>query len=234
MLLEIEGVTVHYAKSLAIENVSLAIPEGSVMSIIGANGAGKSTVLRAVVGLTPLSSGRIRFRGEEIAGLPTTAIVKRGIVLVPEGRQLFPYLTVLSNLKLGATLRKDSGVQADLEEVYRLFPVLEQRLSQKAGTLSGGEQQMLAIGRGLMARPKLLCMDEPSLGLAPIVIEQLGETIARINKTGVTVLLVEQNVHLALGVAHAACALQVGRVVLEGDIETMKSSDIVKRAYLGG
>jgi branched-chain amino acid transport system ATP-binding protein len=234
MLLEIEGVTVHYAKSLAIENVSLAIPEGSVMSIIGANGAGKSTVLRAVVGLTPLSSGRIRFRGEEIAGLPTTAIVKRGIVLVPEGRQLFPYLTVLSNLKLGATLRKDSGIQADLEEVYRLFPVLEQRLSQKAGTLSGGEQQMLAIGRGLMARPKLLCMDEPSLGLAPIVIEQLGETIARINKTGVTVLLVEQNVHLALGVAHAACALQVGRVVLEGDIETMKSSDIVKRAYLGG
>jgi branched-chain amino acid transport system ATP-binding protein len=234
MLLEIEGVTVHYAKSLAIENVSLAIPEGSVMSIIGANGAGKSTVLRAVVGLTPLSAGRIRFRGEEIAGLPTTAIVKRGIVLVPEGRQLFPYLTVLSNLKLGATLRKDSGVQADLEEVYRLFPVLEQRLSQKAGTLSGGEQQMLAIGRGLMARPKLLCMDEPSLGLAPIVIEQLGETIARINKTGVTVLLVEQNVHLALGVAHAACALQVGRVVLEGDIETMKSSDIVKRAYLGG
>jgi branched-chain amino acid transport system ATP-binding protein len=234
MLLEIEGVTVHYAKSLAIENVSLAIPEGSVMSIIGANGAGKSTVLRAVVGLTPLSAGRIRFMGEEIAGLPTTAIVKRGIVLVPEGRQLFPYLTVLSNLKLGATLRKDSGVQADLEEVYRLFPVLEQRLSQKAGTLSGGEQQMLAIGRGLMARPKLLCMDEPSLGLAPIVIEQLGETIARINKTGVTVLLVEQNVHLALGVAHAACALQVGRVVLEGDIETMKSSDIVKRAYLGG
>ena len=234
MLLEIEGITVHYAKSLAISNVSLSIPEGSVMSIIGANGAGKSTVLRAVVGLTPLSSGRIRFMGDDITGLPTTSIVKRGIILIPEGRQLFPYLTVLSNLKLGATLRKDAGVGADLEEVYHLFPVLEQRLGQKAGTLSGGEQQMLAIGRGLMARPRLLCMDEPSLGLAPIVIEQLGETITRINKKGVTVLLVEQNVHLALGVAHAACALQVGRVVLEGDIETMKSSEIVKRAYLGG
>ena len=234
MLLEIEGITVHYAKSLAVENVSLHVPEGMVVSIIGANGSGKSTVLRALVGLTPLSAGIIRFMGAQINGLPTTTIVKRGIVLVPEGRQLFPYLTVLSNLKLGATLRKDRDIENDLGEVYHLFPVLEQRLSQKAGTLSGGEQQMLAIGRGLMARPKLLCMDEPSLGLAPIVIEQLAETITRINGRGVTVLLVEQNVHLALGVAHAACALQVGRVVLEGDIETMKSSDIVKRAYLGG
>jgi branched-chain amino acid transport system ATP-binding protein len=234
MLLEIEGITVHYAKSLAVENVSLHVPEGMVVSIIGANGSGKSTVLRALVGLTPLSAGIIRFMGAQINGLPTTTIVKRGIVLVPEGRQLFPYLTVLSNLRLGATLRKDREIDEDLEEVYHLFPILKQRLTQKAGTLSGGEQQMLAIGRGLMARPKLLCMDEPSLGLAPIVIEQLGETITRINKKGVTVLLVEQNVHLALGVAHAACALQVGRVVLEGDIETMKSSEIVKRAYLGG
>ncbi len=234
MLLDMQGITVHYAKSLAIENVSLQIPEGSVVSIIGANGAGKSTVLRALVGLTPLSAGSIRFMGEDITHLPTTSIVKKGVVLVPEGRQLFPYLTVLSNLKLGATLRRDSDIARDLEEVYHLFPILKERRSQKAGTLSGGEQQMLAIGRGLMARPKLLCMDEPSLGLAPIVIEQLGETITRINKRGVTVLLVEQNVHLALGVAHAACALQVGRVVLEGDIETMRSSEIVKRAYLGG
>ncbi len=233
MLLDIDGITVHYGKSLAIEDVSLHVPEGAVVSIIGANGSGKSTVLRSLVGLTPLSSGTIRFMGAPIHGLATTAIVKQGIVLVPEGRQLFPYLTVLSNLKLGASLRKDA-IDDDLEEVYRLFPILRQRRNQKAGTLSGGEQQMLAIGRGLMAAPKLLCMDEPSLGLAPIVIEQLGETIRSINGKGVTVLLVEQNVHLALGVAHAGCALQVGRVVLEGDIETMKSSDIVKRAYLGG
>lgn len=234
MLLEIDGATVHYAKSLAIEDVSLHVPDGAVVSIIGANGSGKSTLLRALVGLASLSSGSIRFMDSDITGLPTTSIVKRGVVLVPEGRQLFPYLSVLANLKLGATLRSDSGIDEDLEEVYQLFPKLKQRLGQRAGTLSGGEQQMLAIGRGLMAKPKLLCMDEPSLGLAPIVIEQLGDAITRINKTGVTVLLVEQNVHLALGVAQAACALQVGRVVLEGDIETMKSSDIVRRAYLGG
>jgi branched-chain amino acid transport system ATP-binding protein len=233
MLLEMEGITVYYGKSLAIKDVSLHVPEGAVVSIIGANGAGKSTVLRALVGLTPLSGGRISFRGRQIDGLSTTDIVKQGIVLVPEGRQLFPYLTVFSNLKLGASLRKDP-LEEDLEEVYRLFPILQQRLNQKAGTLSGGEQQMLAIGRGLMAKPALLCMDEPSLGLAPIVIEQLGETIKSINARGVAVLLVEQNVHLALDVAHAGCALQVGKVVLEGDIETMKSSDIVKRAYLGG
>jgi branched-chain amino acid transport system ATP-binding protein len=233
MLLEMEGITVYYGKSLAVKDVSLHVPEGSVVSIIGANGSGKSTVLRALLGLTPLSAGRIRFRGRQINGLFTTDIVKQGIVLVPEGRQLFPYLTVFSNLKLGASLRKDP-IEEDLEEVYRLFPILRQRLNQKAGTLSGGEQQMLAIGRGLMAKPALLCMDEPSLGLAPIVIEQLGETIKSINARGVAVLLVEQNVHLALHVAHAGCALQVGKVVLEGDIETMKSSDIVKRAYLGG
>jgi branched-chain amino acid transport system ATP-binding protein len=167
--------------------------------------------------------------------MSTTDIVRQGIVLVPEGRQLFPYLSVLGNLKLGATLRKDkAGIDKDLESVFRLFPRLKERISQKAGTLSGGEQQMVAIGRGLMAKPILLCMDEPSLGLAPIVIDQLGEVIKDINKQGVSVLLVEQNVHLALGVANRGYALQVGRVVLEGDIDTVKSSDIVKRAYLGG
>jgi branched-chain amino acid transport system ATP-binding protein len=235
MLLDIRNITVHYGKSLALGDVSLSVPEGSVVSIIGANGSGKSTVLKALVGLVSLSSGEIRFKGARISGLPTTDIVRKGLVVVPEGRQLFPYLTVLSNLRLGASLRKDAGgINKDLEDVYRLFPRLRERSNQKAGTLSGGEQQMLAIGRGLMAKPTLLCMDEPSLGLAPIVIEQLGEVIRSINKQGVTVLLVEQNVHLALGVANAACALQVGRVVLEGDIETMKSSDIVRRAYLGG
>jgi branched-chain amino acid transport system ATP-binding protein len=213
----------------------LQVPEGAVVSIIGANGSGKSTVLRALVGLVPLSEGEIRFKGRRISGLETNDVVRRGIALVPEGRQLFPYLSVLSNLKLGASLRKDGeGIRKDLNAVYDLFPVLKERGAQAAGTLSGGEQQMVAIGRGLMAKPTLLCMDEPSLGLAPIVIEQLGEVIRNINRRGVTVLLVEQNVHLALGVASAACALQVGRVVLEGDIDAMRSSDIVKRAYLGG
>jgi branched-chain amino acid transport system ATP-binding protein len=235
MLLEMEKITVHYGKSMAVKDISLDVPEGSVVSIIGANGSGKSTLLRALTGLVPLSSGEIRFSGSKINGMTTTEIVKRGIALVPEGRQLFPYLTVLTNLKLGASLRRDNeGIANDLESVYQLFPRLRERRSQKAGTLSGGEQQMVAIGRGLMAKPKLLCMDEPSLGLAPIVIEQLGEVIRDINKKGMSVLLVEQNVHLALGVAAVGYALQVGRVVLKGDIESMKSSEIVRKAYLGG
>jgi len=234
MLLEMANVTVHYGKSLAVEDVSLSVAEGSVVSIIGANGSGKSTLLRSLTGLVPLSSGEIRFSGTKISGMETAEIVSRGIALVPEGRQLFPYLTVLTNLKLGASLRKDKdGIAEDLEGVYQLFPRLKERRNQKAGTLSGGEQQMVAIARGLMARPKLLCMDEPSLGLAPIVIEQLGEVIRDINRNGVSVLLVEQNVHLALGVATAGYVLQVGRVVLKGDIETMKTSEIVRRAYLG-
>ena len=235
MLLEIKDITVHYGKSMAIQDVSLGVAEGAVVSIIGANGAGKSTILRALSGLVSSTSGEIWFMSNRIDGRETTEIVRLGISLVPEGRQLFPYLSVLSNLKLGASLRRDKdGINNSLEEVYKLFPRLQERRNQKAGTLSGGEQQMLAIGRGLMARPKLLCMDEPSLGLAPIVIEQLGEVIKDINQRGVSVLLVEQNVHLALGVASRGYALQVGRVVLEGDIEKMKSSDIVKRAYLGG
>jgi branched-chain amino acid transport system ATP-binding protein len=235
MLLEIKDMTVYYGKSMAVQDVSLEVAEGTVVSIIGANGAGKSTILRALSGLVASTSGEIMFKGNRINGRETTEIVRLGISLVPEGRQLFPYLSVLSNLKLGATLRKDKdGISHSLEEVYKLFPRLEERRNQKAGTLSGGEQQMLAIGRGLMARPKLLCMDEPSLGLAPIVIEQLAEVIKDINQRGMSVLLVEQNVQLALGVASRGYALQVGKVVLEGDIETMKSSDIVKKAYLGG
>ncbi len=236
MLLEIKNITVHYGKSLAIQDISLEVAEGAVVSIIGANGAGKSTILRALTGLAPLTSGEILFRGKRISGRPTVEIVKEGIVLVPEGRQLFPYLSVMNNLELGASLRRDrDGIKKDMEEVvYRLFPRLKERSNQKAGTLSGGEQEMLAIGRGLMANPRLLCMDEPSLGLAPIVVENLGEVIRDINKRGVSVLLVEQNVHLALGVANQGYALQVGRVVLGGDIATMRSSDIVRKAYLGG
>ena len=211
------------------------VDPGEIVGLIGPNGAGKSTILRALSGLVPLTSGEIRFRGDQINGRATTDIVRMGISFVPEGRQLFPYLSVLSNLRLGASLRKDKGeINNSLEEVYKLFPRLQERGHQKAGTLSGGEQQMLAIGRGLMAKPKLLCMDEQSLGLAPILVEQMGEVIKDINRRGASVLLVEQNVHLALGVASRGYALQVGRVVLECDIEKMKSSDIVKRAYLGG
>jgi len=235
MLVEITNATVYYGKSIAIENVTVGVPEGAIVSIIGANGAGKSTVLRALTGLVSLRSGEIIFQNQKISGKETSEIVKRGIALIPEGRQLFPYMSVLNNLKLGATLRRDyTGIKESLEYVYKLFPVLLERSSQQAGTLSGGEQQMLAIGRGLMANPKLLCMDEPSLGLAPIVVEHLGEVIKDINKRGVSVLLVEQNIHLALGIASRGYILQVGRVVLEGDIEMIKSSDIVKKAYLGG
>jgi branched-chain amino acid transport system ATP-binding protein len=235
MLLGVKNITVHYGKSLALDDVSLEVAEGSVVSIIGANGAGKSTILRAISGLTPLTSGEIWFLNQRIDGMTTTDIVKLGIVHIPEGRQLFPYLTVLSNLKLGASLRKDTdGISKDLEEIYKLFPILLERRNQNSGTLSGGEQQMLAIARGLMAKPRLLLMDEPSMGLAPIVVERLGEVIKDINGRGVSILLVEQNVQLAIGVATRGYALQVGKVVLEGDIDKIKSSDIISRAYLGG
>ena len=235
MLLKVKNITVHYGKSMALDDVSLEMAEGSVVTIIGANGAGKSTILRALSGLTPLTSGEIWFLNNRIDGIATTEIVKLGIAHIPEGRQLFPYLTVLSNLKLGASLRKDkAGINQDMDEVFKRFPILWDRRNQQAGTLSGGEQQMLAIGRGLMAKPKLLLMDEPSLGLSPIVVEQLGEVIKEINQRGVSVLLVEQNVPLALQVANRGYALQVGRVVLEGDIDEFKSTETVRRAYLGG
>jgi len=235
MLLEVKNITVHYGKSMALDDVSLEVAEGAVVAIIGANGAGKSTILRAISGLTPLISGEIWFLNKRVDSMATTEIVKLGIVHIPEGRHLFPYLTVLSNLKLGASLRKDrAGINKNMDEVFEHFPILWDRRNQQAGTLSGGEQQMLAIGRGLMAKPKLLLMDEPSLGLAPIVVEELARAIEDINQSGVSVLLVEQNVPLALGVASMGYALQVGRVVLEGDIDKIKSSDIVKRAYLGG
>jgi len=235
MLLSAKNTTVHYGKSLALDKVSLEMDEGSVVTIIGANGSGKSTFLRAVSGLAPLTSGEIWFLNKRIDGLTTTEIVKLGIVHIPEGRRLFPHLSVLSNLKLGASLRKDAdGVNKDLEGIYKRFPILWDRRRQHAGTLSGGEQQMLAVARGLMAKPKLLLMDEPSLGLSPIVIDELARVIKDINQQGVSVLLVEQNIPLALRVADKGYALQVGRIVLEGDIEEFKSTETVKRAYLGG
>jgi len=234
MFLEVKNITVHYGKSVALNNVSLEMAEGSVVSIVGANGAGKSTILKALSGLVSLSSGEIWFRNKRIDGMSTPDIVKLGIVHIPEGRRLFPYLTVMVNLELGASLRNDrEEIKRDMENVFELFPRLKERRNQKAGTLSGGEQQMVAIARGLMAKPKLLLMDEPSLGLAPIVVEELGDIIKDINQGGVSVLLVEQNVPLALGVATRGYALQIGKVVVEGDIEKIKSSDTIKRAYLG-
>ena len=235
MLLRVKDITVHYGKAIAVDRVSLGVAEGTVVTIIGANGAGKSTILKALSGLTPLTSGEIWFRDRRTDGMAPYDIVNLGLVQIPEGRRLFPYLSVLSNLKLGASLRKDkAGIKKDMDEVFEYFPILWERRNQKAGTLSGGEQQMLAIARSLMAKPKLLLMDEPSLGLAPIMVNELVPVIRNINERGVGVLLVEQNVPLALQVAERAYALQVGKVILEGDIDEFKGSEIVKKAYLGG
>jgi branched-chain amino acid transport system ATP-binding protein len=234
MLLRVSHLTVHYGKAVALEDVSLEVEEGSVVTLVGANGAGKTTLLRTMSGLIPATSGEIWFRDTNITGLSAPKIVARGLVQIPQSRRLFPYLTVMSNLKLGASLRKDAqAVKHDLENVFQHFPRLYERRNQKAGTLSGGEQQMVAIGRGLMADPKLLLMDEPSLGLAPLMVAELVPVIRYINARGISVLLVEQNVSLALGVASKGYALQVGRVVLEGDIEKFKTSDVMRTAYLG-
>lgn len=234
MLLELKGITVFYGKARAVENVSLNIAGGTVAAIIGANGAGKSTILKAVSGLVPLHSGEIRFAGQRIDGKAPYRIVGMGLVHVPEGRRLFPHLSVLTNLKLGASLRKDTqGIKKDLSEMFDIFPILSRRRDQKAGTMSGGEQQMLAIARGLMADPKLIMLDEPSLGLAPLMVAELVPVIRMINERGVTVLLVEQNVPLALQVAQTVCALQVGRTALSGDAQKFKDNEEIRRAYLG-
>lgn len=234
MLLRVSNLTVHYGKAVALESVSMEVAEGSVVTLVGANGAGKTTLLRAMSGLIPATSGGIWFRDRKINGLQAPKIVEMGLVHIPQGRRLFPYLTVMSNLQLGASLRNDKvAVKQDLDNVFQHFPRLYERRNQKAGTLSGGEQQMVAIGRGLMAAPKLLLMDEPSLGLAPLMVAELVPVIKYINERGISVLLVEQNVSLALGVASQGYALQVGRIVLEGDIEKFKTSEVVKTAYLG-
>lgn len=233
-MLTLENLTVQYGKATALHGVSMEVAEGSVVSLVGANGAGKTTLLRSISGLISPSSGEIRFKGQKINGMPPSDIVKLGIVHVPQGRRLFPYMSVMSNLKLGASLRKDKdGIKRDMDIVFEHFPRLYERRNQKAGTLSGGEQQMAAIGRALMANPKLLLMDEPSMGLAPRMVAELVPVIKTINKRGISVLLVEQNVSLALGAADRGYALQVGRIVLEGDIEIFKTSDVIKKAYLG-
>lgn len=235
-ILEIKDLTVMFGKSIAVHDVNLSVPEGGIVTLIGSNGAGKSTTLNAALGIVPVAKGTITFAGEDITHIPTAEKVRRGLVLAPEGRHLFPYLSVYKNLLLGATQRKDKeGIQADLEFCYELFPILKDRLKQKAGTMSGGQQQMLAIARGIMANPKLLCLDEPSLGLAPAVIEDIGEKIREINKSkGTSILLVEQNVHLAFGTADYCYTLQVGELVAEGNINDIRNNDIVKKAYFGG
>ncbi len=235
-ILEIKGLKVMFGKSIAIHDVTLDVPEGGIVTLIGSNGAGKSTTLNAALGIVPITEGTVTFAGEDITHISTTEKVRRGLVLAPEGRHLFPYLSVYKNLILGASQRKDKeGIQADLEFVYGLFPILKERLKQKAGTLSGGQQQMVAIARGIMANPKLLCLDEPSLGLAPAVIEDIGEKIRELNKArGTSVLLVEQNVHLAFETASYCYTLQVGELVAQGTIEEIRNNDIVRKAYFGG
>jgi branched-chain amino acid transport system ATP-binding protein len=235
MLLRVKEMTVHYGKARALDNISFEVPEGSVVAIIGSNGAGKSTILKTLSGLKALSSGEIWFQDKRIDGLRIHEIVKQGLVHVPEGRRLFSNLTVLANLKLGGYLRKDkAGAKKDMEEIFVHFPRLKERRNQKAGTLSGGEQQMLAIGRALMAKPKLLLLDEPSLGLAPMLVAELAPVVATINRLGVGVVLVEQNVPLALKTADMGYVLHVGRIVAQGSRDELKKSEAVKKAYLGG
>ena len=230
-LLRLDSVEAGYRDLVAVRDVSLAVEAGEVVALIGGNGAGKTTTLRAITGLLPLRRGRIELDGERIDGRPPSHVVARGIAHVPEGRQLFPTLSVRDNLELGA--RDHAGRAAGLDGVFALFPRLRERQRQLAGTLSGGEQQMCAIGRGLMARPRLLLLDEPSLGLAPVMVKLIFETLAAINATGTTILLVEQNVARALALAHRAYVLENGGIVLEGPRAALQQSAHVKQAYLG-
>ena len=231
-ILSIKDLKVNYGGIEAVKGISFDVPEGSIVTLIGANGAGKSSTLRTVAGLVKPKSGNILFKGEDITGKSSIDIVKRGITLVPEGRRIFPDLTVLENLKIGAYLRKDD-LKEDIEWVYSLFPRLKEREWQAGGTLSGGEQQMLAVGRALMSRPKLMMMDEPSLGLAPIVVRDIFKIIREINKKGVTILLIEQNANMALQTADYGYVLETGRISLSGTGAELLANENVKKAYLG-
>ena len=231
-ILEIRDLQVHYGGIEAVKGISLDVPEGEIVTLIGANGAGKSSTLRAIAGLVKPSAGKISFLDEDITGMDSSMIVSKGITLVPEGRRIFPDMTVLENLKIGAYLRKDDLIE-DLERVYQQFPRLKERRKQVAGTLSGGEQQMLAVGRALMSRPKVIMMDEPSLGLAPIIVKGIFEIIKEINKQGVTVLLIEQNANMALKTANLGYVMETGRITLHGSGEELLANEAVKAAYLG-
>ncbi|MCI5661265.1 MAG: ABC transporter ATP-binding protein [Clostridia bacterium] len=234
-MLEVTDLCVNYGGIKALKGISFSVEEGQICTLIGANGAGKSTALRAISGLVPVKSGSIRFKDQEIAGLDTQRVVERGVVLVPEGRRVFDNLTVLENLKIGAYLRKDSaGIARDIEYVYSLFPRLKERHWQSAGTLSGGEQQMLAVGRAMMAKPKLLMMDEPSLGLAPLIVKGIFEIITRLSReSGTTILLIEQNAAAALKAADYGYVIETGEIKIEGEGEQLLNDPRVQEAYLG-
>jgi branched-chain amino acid transport system ATP-binding protein len=233
-VLELEDVHVYYGAIHALKGISLTVRQGEIVTLIGANGAGKSTTLRAINGINKPRQGSIRFQGADITGAAPHAIVKRGIAQSPEGRRLFPRMSVTENLEMGAFQRTDKeNFAEDIERVFTLFPRLKERRTQKAGTMSGGEQQMCAIGRALMARPKLLLLDEPSMGLAPIFVERIFETVVEVNKQGTPVLLVEQNALMALDVAHRGYVLETGRIPLEGAATELKTNEQVRQAYLG-
>jgi branched-chain amino acid transport system ATP-binding protein len=235
MLLEVEGLDVYYGAVHALKGLSLHAASGEIVTLIGANGAGKSTLLRTISGLVPARAGTLRFDGKDLTRVPAHEIVGLGISQAPEGRMVFANLTVEDNLELGAYRRKDRpAIRADRDQVFQLFPRLLERRRQPAGTLSGGEQQMLAIGRAVMSRPRLLLLDEPSLGLAPLLVREIFKTIREINQRGVTVLLVEQNAHMALSVAGRGYVLETGRVRFEDDARRLLENDDVKKAYLGG
>lgn len=234
-MLEVKNLSVHYGMIQAVRNVDFKVNEGEIVSLIGANGAGKSTILKTLSGLIHPSEGEIIYLGENIASTSAKKIVEKGLVQVPEGRHVFPGLTVKENLELGAFLRKDKEeIQKDMEAVFERFPILKERKDQDAQTLSGGEQQMLAMGRALMSRPKLLLLDEPSMGLAPIFIREIFKIIQEIQKTGTTVLLIEQNAKMALSISNRAYVLETGSVVLSGTGQELLESDEIQKAYLGG
>ena len=232
-LLEVDDIRTFYGNIEALKGISLKVEEGECVTLIGSNGAGKSTTLRSISGLTPPRTGEIRFKGRDISHTPPQDIVQLGISQSPEGRRVFQRMTVEENLDMGAYLRRDNDVQADRDRVFDLFPRLEERRTQKAGTMSGGEQQMLAIGRAMMARPSLLLLDEPSMGIAPILVERIYETIAEINRQGTTILLVEQNANFALGVSNRGYVLETGTVALTNDSDKLREDPEVQRAYLG-
>lgn len=233
-MLKVDNLVVAYGGIEALKGVSIQVPEGKIVTLIGANGAGKSTLLRTIMGLVKPESGSIEYDGKVISGLNSQQIVQNGITLVPEGRRVFANLTVLENLKIGAYMRSDKeGIEADIKWIYDLFPRLEERSWQMAGTLSGGEQQMLAVGRALMCRPKVLMMDEPSLGLAPLVIKDIFRIIQEINKQGMTVLLIEQNANMALKIADIAYVLETGKITMTGSGQELLENPDIKEAYLG-
>ncbi len=233
-MLEIENLSVHYGMIQAVRDVSFHVEKGEIVSLIGANGAGKTTILRTISGLTRSSKGKISFEGKGIEKQAPQKIVASGLSQVPEGRHVFPGLTVQENLEMGAFLRKDKEVKQDYEQVFSKFPVLKERKNQDAATLSGGEQQMLAMGRALMSKPKLLLLDEPSMGLAPIFIREIFSIIQEIQKQGTTILLIEQNAKMALSIANRGYVLETGKIVLEGTGQELLASEAVKKAYLGG